>query len=260
MLAKWSSLDLLTEEDPENTSPTVVVEQHEDSIFSPNYLQRVASERGNRKLLLKGKVNSLDASCPDSPSASPGTTNCTTTVLILVFHAGSVLDANVDMAAKKSDVTTFRGAFESVMRQHYPTLVGHIVIKVVSCPSICTEGLGVLSSLSPYSFDVSPSCTDVPQITHDSVPIGAIPLLASSSPDYQDNVSKTINAANTAYHEFLKSEEGLGFNGQVCIVADSVGSILAYDALCRTTKYQSRHGSENSILENDLHRGEYLNK
>lgn len=116
----------------------------EDSIFSSTFLQRVASERGTRKLL-RGKVNSLDASCPDSPSASPGYVPCSTTVLLLVFHAGSVLDANVDVAAKKSDVTTFRGAFESVMRQHYPTLIGHIAIRLVSCPSICTEGLGILS-------------------------------------------------------------------------------------------------------------------
>lgn len=253
-LAKWSSLDLLTEEDGENTSPTVVVNQHDDSIFSPTYLQRVVSERGARKQLIKGKVNSLDAACPDSPNASPTSLPCSTTVLILVFHAGSVLDANVDMAAKKSDVTTFRGAFESVTRQHYPTLVGHIAIKLVSCPSLCTEGLGVLSSLSPYSFDVSPSCIDVQQVTHDSIPIGAIPLLATCTSDYQDAVSRTINGANIVYQEFLKSEEGQGFSGQVCVVADSVGSILTYDALCRTTKYQSRHGSENSILENDIHK------
>jgi len=49
------------------------------------------------------------------------------------------------MAAKKSDVTTLKGAFESVMRQHYPSLVGHIAIKLVSCPSVCTESLGILS-------------------------------------------------------------------------------------------------------------------
>ncbi|XP_017784868.1 PREDICTED: protein retinal degeneration B isoform X3 [Nicrophorus vespilloides] len=249
-LAKWSSLDLLTEEDPENSSPTVVVDE-DDSIFSPTFLQRVASERGTRKGLQKGKGNSLDVPCPDSPGASPCHTTCSTTVLLLVFHAGSVLDANVDMTAKKSDVTTFRGAFESVMRQHYPTLVGHIAIKLVSCPSICTEGLGILSSLSPYSFDVSPSCTDVPQVTHDSIPIGAIPLLACSNPEYNDCVSRTINGANMVYQEFLKSEEGHGFSGQICIVGDSVGSILAFDALSRTTRYQSRHGSENSILDQD---------
>ncbi|KAI4472055.1 phosphatidylinositol transfer protein [Holotrichia oblita] len=137
------------------------------------------------------------------------------------------------------------------MRQHYPMLIGHIVIKLVSCPSICTEGLGILSSLSPYSFDISPMCSDVPQVTHDSIPIGAIPLLATSTPDYQENITKTINGANIVYQEFLRSDEGRGFTGQVCIVADSIGSILTYDAMCRTTKYQSRHGSENSILDQD---------
>lgn len=54
-------------------------------------------------------------------------------------------------------------------------------------------------SLSPYSFDVSPSCIDVPQITHDSIPIGAIPILASSTSDYIEAVSRTITAANAAY-------------------------------------------------------------
>lgn len=122
----------------------------------------MASERGNRKLIQRGKINSIDATCPESPSASPAHAPCNTTVLVLVFHAGSVLgmllsdlnhsssnvsvaDANVDIAAKKSDVTTFRGAFEQVMRQHYPSLLGHIATKLVSCPSICTEGLGILS-------------------------------------------------------------------------------------------------------------------
>lgn len=60
-----------------------------------------------------------------------------------------------------------------------------------------------------------------------------------------------ISLINVFSLEFLKSEEGQGFSGQVSVVADSIGSILAYDALSRTTKYQSRHGSENSILEND---------
>lgn len=63
----------------------------DDSIFSPAFLQRVASERGARNILQKGKVNSLDASGPDSPSASQTQLSCSTTVLLLVFHAGSVL-------------------------------------------------------------------------------------------------------------------------------------------------------------------------
>lgn len=56
-----------------------------------------------------------------------------------------VADANVDLTAKKSDITTFRGAFESVMRQHYPSMVGHVSVKFVACPSVCTEVLGILS-------------------------------------------------------------------------------------------------------------------
>ena len=107
------------------------------------------------------------------------------------------------------------------------------------------------SRLSPYSFDVSPSCMDTPQVTHDTIPIGAIPLLASSSSEYQDSVSKVIIGANQVYQEFIRSDEGRGFSGQICFIGDSVGSILAYDALCRTSQYQSRNGSENSILEID---------
>ncbi|XP_048507516.1 protein retinal degeneration B isoform X3 [Athalia rosae] len=254
-LAKWSSLDLLAEED-DTVSPTAITSnKQEDTIFSQSYLQRVASERSNKRLYIRSSA-SIDVSCPASPQHSPTNQPCRTTVLLIVLHAGSVLDANVDLTAKKSDITTFKGAFESVMRQHYPSMVGHIAIKFVSCPSICTEGLCILSSLSPYSFDMSPSCTDAPQVTHDTIPIGSIPLLASSSPDYQDAVSRVVSGANQVYQEFIKSEEGRGFNGQICFVADSVGSILGYDTLCRSSQYQSRHDSENSILENDNQVGE----
>lgn len=73
-------------------------------------------------------------------------------------------------------------------------------------------------SLSPYSFDVSPSCTDAPHVTHDSIPIGAIPLFATTTPEYRDTLSKVIAAANATYHEFVRSVEGRGFNGQICFV------------------------------------------
>lgn len=57
--------------------------------------------------------------------------SCSTTVLCLVIHAGSALDATMDLPAKKSDVTTFKGAFESVIRQHYPSMMGK---SVLICP------------------------------------------------------------------------------------------------------------------------------
>lgn len=168
---------------------------------------------------------------------------CPTSVVVLVIHGGSVLDVNLDMTAKKSDVTTFRGALESVMRQHYPSLVGHVLIRLVACPSVCTDALGILSSLSPYSFDASPS-TDLPNMT--DVPIGAIPLLTTSTPDFQDMVNRAVTSANAVYHEFLKSDEGKGFNGQVALIGDSMGAVLAHDALCRVT---GRHNSEASGLD-----------
>lgn len=121
----------------------------DDTIFSHTFLQRVASERGSRRPTL-GTTPSIDRSNQDSPPGSPGLPSCATSVLILVFHAGSVLDACTDKTAKKSDVTTFRGAFESVMRQHYPSLVGHVVIKLVCCPPVCTDALGILSRFDPF--------------------------------------------------------------------------------------------------------------
>lgn len=209
----------------------------EDSIFSHTYLQRVASERGPRRPMLN-TTTSVDRSNHDSPPGSPGPPVCPTSVLVLVLHGGSVLDVSLDMTAKKSDITTFRGSFEAVMRQHYPSMVGHVVIRLVACPSVCTDALGILSSLSPYSFDASPSTTDVPNMT--DVPIGAIPLLTTCTPDFQDSVNRAVNTANQVYQEFLRSEEGKGFNGHVAIIGDSMGGVIAHDALCRS---KGHHGS-----------------
>ncbi|XP_062138241.1 protein retinal degeneration B isoform X6 [Drosophila sulfurigaster albostrigata] len=240
-LAKWSSLELLGEGDdsppPHGGSSSGSGggggasgrHKQDDSIFNQDFLMRVASERGNKRQLRSSA--SIDRSHDSSPPGSPSTPSCPTTILVMVVHAGSVLDAASELTAKKSDVTTFRGSFEAVMRQHYPNLLTHMTIKMVPCPSICTDALGILSSLSPYSFDASPSAADIPNIA--DVPIGAIPLLAVASPEFQETVNKTVAAANIVYHEFLKSEEGHGFSGQIVMLGDSMGSLLAYEALCR---------------------------
>ncbi len=61
-----------------------------------------------------------------------------------------MLDLDMEASVRKSDVNTFRGALESVMRTHYPAMVGHVAVKCVPCPAVCAEALAVLSSLSPY--------------------------------------------------------------------------------------------------------------
>lgn len=93
----------------------------------------------------------------------------------------------------------------------------------------------IIFSLSPYSFDTSPSSSEIPILT--DVPIGAISLLASCSTDFPESVNKVIACANSVYSDFLKTEEGRGFNGQIAIIADSMGSVLAHDALCRSTRH-----------------------
>ncbi|GAB1296392.1 Membrane-associated phosphatidylinositol transfer protein 3 [Apodemus speciosus] len=82
-------------------------------------------------------------------------------------------------------------------------------------------------SLNPYSHDEG--CLSTSQ---DHVPLAALPLLAISSPQYQDAVATVIERANHTYGEFLKSSDGIGFNGQVCLIGDCVGGLLAFDAIC----------------------------
>ncbi|XP_042885203.1 protein retinal degeneration B-like isoform X8 [Penaeus japonicus] len=242
-LHKWSSLELLPQDS--DTQSTISQPGNEaDSIFSQSFMSRVAAERSR----VLGR--SMEASAPSSPSHSPSHQPgpCSNTVLLLVIHAGSVLDPNSDVMNKRSDLTTFRGAFESVMRQHYPHMVGHVAVRLVSAAPVCSDSLNVLSSLSPYGLDSSPVCGETSG--GDSVPVGAVPLLATATPEYEDAVTRTLNATNAAYHEFLRSEEGHGFNGQVCLIGDSVGGILVYDILCRVHE-QHKYGSNSNIPEGE---------
>jgi len=257
-LAKWSSMDLTAPDDTACPSDRIKVPGTDEV-----QMRRVHSmyEKSNTS-----PVPSL--AHPDHPHTASNhqTTShqgfnfrrtipdhqaegcCPTTVLILVVHGGSVLDPQLEMSVRKSDVTTFRGAFESIVRTHYPSLVGHVVIKCVPCPGIGTEALTVLSSLSPYSFDVNPELGNQTGVSNDRLPIGTIPLFASASPDYINSLNTVIGSANKVYNEFLQSEDGMGFCGQVSLVGDSVGSILAYDALCRPyTSSQGRRLSESSV-------------
>ena len=80
-------------------------------------------------------------------------------------------------------------------------------------------------------------------VSNDRLPIGTIPIFAGSSPEYQTSVTKMVSCANEVFANFLQSDEGLGFCGHVCVIGDSMGAILAYDALCRDIKRSSRYGT-----------------
>lgn len=67
-----------------------------------------------------------------------------------------------------------------------------------------------LCSLSPYSYDES--CLSSSQ---DHIPLAALPLLATSAPQYQEAMATVIVRANQVYADFIKSLDGAAFSGQV---------------------------------------------
>ncbi|XP_042686414.1 membrane-associated phosphatidylinositol transfer protein 3 isoform X2 [Centrocercus urophasianus] len=179
---------------------------------------------------------------------------CKTRVLILILHGGNILDnGGEDQSSKLADINTFCSVFEKVTQDHFPAALGHILIRLVPCPAICSAAFSLVSNLNPYSYDES--CLSS---SEDHIPLAALPLLAVSSPQYQDAVAMVISRANQVYNDFLKSTDGVGFNGQVCLIGDCIGGILGFDAICcntnRTDESQnsSRRGSISSIQDNPL--------
>nr|XP_023994607.1 membrane-associated phosphatidylinositol transfer protein 2-like [Salvelinus alpinus] len=175
-------------------------------------------------------------------------------VLVLVLHGGNILDTGAgEPSSKQADVNTLSGAFETVMRVHYPAALGHIAIRMVPCPAVCADAFSQVSNLSPYSFDEG--CLSNSQ---DHIPLAALPLLATSAPQYQDAVATVIQRANQVYGDFIRSLEGASFSGQVCVIGDCVGGILGFDALCSSnvivseSQNSSRRGSTVSVQDTDL--------
>ncbi|KAL4840418.1 hypothetical protein H8958_022152 [Nasalis larvatus] len=175
-------------------------------------------------------------------------------VLLLVLHGGTILDTGAgDPSSKKGDANTIANVFDTVMRVHYPSALGRLAIRLVPCPPVCSDAFALVSNLSPYSHDEG--CLSSSQ---DHIPLAALPLLATSSPQYQEAVATVIQRANLAYGDFIKSQEGMTFNGQVCLIGDCVGGILAFDALCYSnqpvseSQSSSRRGSVVSMQDNDM--------
>uniref|UniRef100_A0A8C5BT65 DDHD domain-containing protein n=1 Tax=Gadus morhua TaxID=8049 RepID=A0A8C5BT65_GADMO len=178
--------------------------------------------------------------CVQDCSSQQGLQPSNIHVLILVLHGGNILDTGGgEASSKQADVNTLSGAFEGVMRVHYPTALGRIALRLVPCPAVCAEAFSLVSNLSPYSYDEG--CLSSSQ---DHIPLAALPLLATSSPQYQEAVATVVLRANQVYADFLRSLNGDSFSGQVCLIGDCVGGILGFDALC--TSNQTVNESQNS--------------
>ncbi|KAM3940597.1 membrane-associated phosphatidylinositol transfer protein 2 isoform 15-T17 [Leptodactylus fuscus] len=202
---------------------------------------------------LTNVITSSTAMASDE-SAQASMQPCKVHVLILVLHGGNILDTGSgDQNSKQGDVNTIKSVFDTVMRVHYPAALGHIAVRLVPCPAICSEAFSLVSNLSPYSYDEG--CLSNSQ---DHIPLAALPLLATSSPQYLEAVATVVHRANQVYLDFIKSQEGMSFTGQVCLVGDCVGGILGFDALCYSnqtvseSQNSSRRGSVVSVQDTDL--------
>lgn len=72
--------------------------------------------------------------------------SCKTHVLLLVLHGGSILDTGVgDPSCKAADIHTFGSVLEKVTRAHFPAALGHILIKFVPCPAVCSDAFSLVS-------------------------------------------------------------------------------------------------------------------
>ncbi|XP_068937825.1 membrane-associated phosphatidylinositol transfer protein 2 isoform X4 [Petaurus breviceps papuanus] len=254
-ITKWSSDDLMDKiETPESDAPVIAAPPWAElrEVTSPAVLDNLYTEPSANEYSEAGNVDQVNIAEDEAgpPLAQPSKIH----VLLLVLHGGNILDTGAgDQSSKQGDVNTIATAFDTVMRVHYPTALGRITIKLVPCPPICSEAFSLVSNLSPYSYDEG--CLSNSQ---DHIPLAALPLLATSSPQYQEAVAMVIQRANHAYNEFLKSQDGMTFNGQVCLIGDCVGGILAFDALCYSSQTvsesqnSSRRGSVVSVQDTDL--------
>ncbi|KAM9450981.1 PITP-less RdgB-like protein isoform 1-T1 [Clarias gariepinus] len=169
---------------------------------------------------------------------------CRTQLLILVVHGGHILDSGGgDPGGKAGDAATLASVLERVARAHFQEAADSMLVRLVPCPAVCAEAFALVSHLNPYSYDESCVCTSV-----DHLPLAALPILAIAGPQYQEAVAAVISQANQVYHDFLQSAEGLGFTGQVCLVADCVGGVLCFDALCFSG--DKRHGTPDTNATN----------
>ncbi|XP_032953496.1 membrane-associated phosphatidylinositol transfer protein 2 isoform X2 [Rhinolophus ferrumequinum] len=236
-ITKWNSNDLMDKiESPEP-------EDTQDSLYrrsSPEF--RVASS--------VEQLNNIEDEVSPPLAAPPSKIH----VLLLVLHGGTILDTGAgDPSSKQGDANTIATVFDTVMRVHYPSALGRLAIRLVPCPPVCSDAFALVSNLSPYSHDEG--CLSNSQ---DHIPLAALPLLATSSPQYQEAVATVIQRANLAYGDFIKSQEGVTFNGQVCLIGDCVGGILAFDALCyghqpvSESQSSSRRGSVASVQDTEL--------
>ncbi|XP_053728547.1 membrane-associated phosphatidylinositol transfer protein 2-like [Synchiropus splendidus] len=264
-ISEWRMQSIARESD--ESTDDEFFDAHEDFTENQELLVKEISKWSSNDLM--DKIQAMDLDEPDELSyqevggdstaeikemkgaqTSPQTSKIH--LLVLVLHGGNILDyGSGEPNSKQGDVNTLTAAFQTVMRVHYPAADGRVAIRTVPCPAVCTDAFSLVSNLSPHGYDRTRLFS-----SQDHIPLAALPLLATSAPQYQDAVATVILRANQVFHDFIKSLEGEAFSGQVCLVGDCVGGILGFDVLCSSsaceTPNSSRRGSSISAQDSDL--------
>ena len=115
-----------------------------------------------------------------------------------------------------------------------PFFAACLSITLRCCPSVCPpqmspvpvlhgeEGEGLLPKTALEAEQAGPA------FPTNFLPMGTIPLIATQCFTYKDTLKRVTEVANKVYYEFLESEEGQNFNGQVCFVCMFVGMCCMY--------------------------------
>uniref|UniRef100_A0A5S6QLR7 DDHD domain-containing protein n=1 Tax=Trichuris muris TaxID=70415 RepID=A0A5S6QLR7_TRIMR len=151
--------------------------------------------------------------------------------LLLIFHGGHILDACSDQTTahcKEQDVRAFSATLDNIVLKHYQSMEGVIAVRLVPCANVFCDSLKLLQGVCPYC---SSQNRDGARKFWSFAP-SLIPVMSTQSMKYSEELSRAVESANRVYEEFLNSEVGAGFVGEVSICGDAVGGLLAFDALC----------------------------
>uniref|UniRef100_A0A8C5EBA0 Membrane-associated phosphatidylinositol transfer protein 2-like n=1 Tax=Gouania willdenowi TaxID=441366 RepID=A0A8C5EBA0_GOUWI len=251
-LSEWRMQSIARDSD--DSSDEEFFDAHEDLSDGEEVFPKEITKWNSNELMDKIEAADTEETSECLHSLQQGLQPSKIHVLLLVLHGGNILDTGGgEQSSKQADVNTINNVFDTVMRVHYPAALGRIAIRLVPCPAICAEAFSLMSNLNPYSYDEG--CLSSSQ---DHIPLAALPLLATSAPQYQDAVATVIVRANQVYTDFIKSLDGATFSGQVCLIGDCVGGILGFDALCSSnqtvneSQNSSRRGSVISVQDQDL--------
>jgi len=77
-------------------------------------------------------------------------------------------------------------------------------------------------SLTPHRCD---SFNLESVVISENFPLTAVSVFAAAGPDYMHALSQVVSRANAVYANFMRSEEGQGFSGQVGVIALEQGQV-----------------------------------